>query len=107
MPPLPPIPSNETLLVCVLTSVFSLSLGLFMLVFLSEFGDWVCGEGWLAIKDLQPTFPVLKAGHPVSSPPPVYVCCVLYVLCVGIGWFVEVRVLGFLQCAIHTFFHVL
>ena len=25
---------------------------------------WVCGESWLATKDLQPTAPVLKAGHP-------------------------------------------
>ena len=25
----------------------------------------LCGESWLAIKDLQPTVPVLKAGHPV------------------------------------------
>ena len=24
----------------------------------------MCGESWLAIKDLQPTAPVLKAGHP-------------------------------------------
>ena len=26
----------------------------------------MCGESWLATKDLQPTTPVLKAGHPVS-----------------------------------------
>ena len=24
----------------------------------------MCGESWLATKDLQPTAPVLKAGHP-------------------------------------------
>ena len=24
----------------------------------------MCGENWLATKDLQPTAPVLKAGHP-------------------------------------------
>ena len=42
---------------------------------LFEFGHWVCGESWLAIKDLQPTAPVLKAGHPMS-------CSTLCVLCV-------------------------
>ena len=29
----------------------------------SEFGHWVCRH---ATKDLQPTAPVLKAGHPMS-----------------------------------------
>ena len=32
----------------------------------SEFGHWLCGESWHATKDLQPTAPVLKPGHPVS-----------------------------------------
>ena len=27
-------------------------------------GHWVCGESWLTIKDIEPTIPVLKAGHP-------------------------------------------
>ena len=44
----------------------------------------MCGESWLAIKDLQPTVPVLKAGHPS-----VLVLC-LYVLFVcgvlGLGF---------------------
>ena len=26
---------------------------------------WMCGESWLAIKDLQPTIPSSQAGHPV------------------------------------------
>ena len=44
-------------------------------VMLCEFGHWVCGDIWLAIKDLQPTAPVLKAGHLVS-------CSSLCMLCV-------------------------
>ena len=52
----------------------------------------MCGESWLAIKDLQPTTPVLKVGHPVSCSS----LCVLCVVChVCIVWFVEVRFLGF------------
>ena len=61
---------------------------------LFQFGHWGCGESWLAIKDFQPTTPVLKAGHLVS-------CSTLCVLCV-VGcmlwrnvWIVEVRFLGF------------
>ena len=38
----------------------------------------MCGESWLAIKDLQPTIPVLKAGHSVSD-----FCC-LFVVCVRV-----------------------
>ena len=61
-------------------------------VMIREFGHWTCGESWLAIKDLQPTAPVLKAGHPVSCSS----LCVLCVVClVCIVWFVEVRFLGF------------
>ena len=57
----------------------------------------MCGESWHATKDLQPTFPVLKAGHPVS-------CSCVFVL-VGL-----VRVRGdlfsfFGWCAIHMYFH--
>ena len=37
-----------------------------MFVNVSEFGHWVCGESWHATEYLQPTAPVLKAGHPVS-----------------------------------------
>ena len=43
----------------------------------SEFGHWVCGESWHATKDLQPTAPVLKAGHPVSYS---------FVACLFISW---------------------
>ena len=48
-------------------------------VYFSGFGHWVCGESGLAIKDLQPTAPVLKAGHPVSCSTLCVMCCVLYV----------------------------
>ena len=74
-----------------------------------EFGHWVCRESRLAIKDLQPTTSVLKAGHLVSCSS----LCVLCVVClVCTVWFVEVRFLGlslfFLLllgwCAIHMFF---
>ena len=44
---------------------------------LCEFGHWVCGESWLAIKDLQPTAPV-----GIWCPAPVYVVCSIHVLCV-------------------------
>ena len=27
-------------------------------------GTWMCGESWLVTQDIQPTVPVLKAGHP-------------------------------------------
>ena len=37
-----------------------------VLVNVSKFGHWVCGESWYATKDLQPTAPVLKAGYSVS-----------------------------------------
>ena len=56
--------------------------------------DTGCVGSWLAIKDLQPTDPVLKAGHPVS-------CSTLCVLCIVwcmFGWnvsIVEARCLGF------------
>ena len=60
-------------------------------VMLCEFEYWVCGESWHAIKDLQPTAPVLKAGHLVSCSS----LCMLCVVClVCIVWFVEVRFLG-------------
>ena len=64
---------------------------------------------WLAINDLQPTAPVLKAGHPVScSSLCVYVVCCIHLVC--IVWFLEVRFLGFFiffllllsKCAIYT-----
>ena len=46
----------------------------------------------LAIKDLQPTAPVLKAGYLVSCSS----LCMLCVVClVCIVWFVEVRFLDF------------
>ena len=69
----------------------------------------MCGESWHAIKDLQPTAPVLKAGHPVSCS----TRCMLCVVCLECRYCL-VRVLGFLllflmllgYCAIHTFLHV-
>ena len=62
----------------------------------------------VAIKDLLPTAPVLKAGRPVSCSS----LCMLGVVClVCIVWLVEVRFLGFflsitfwLVC--YIFFHV-
>ena len=48
----------------------------------------MCVESWLAIKDLQPTAPVLKAGHPLSCSS----LCMLCVVCLGcIVWFVDPR----------------
>ena len=61
----------------------------------------MCGESWHATKDLQPTVPVLKAGHPVSC------SCVFVLVCL-----VRVRgdLFSFLKffgwCAIHMYFHV-
>ena len=64
---------------CTYLSIF-LSFGLSMskcFVVLCESGHWVCGESWPVIKDLQPTAPVLKAGHLVSCSCVCCVCCLL------------------------------
>ena len=40
----------------------------------------MCGESWLATKDLYPTAPVLKAGHPGV---PSYICLFVWAM---VGW---------------------
>ena len=49
----------------------------------------MCGESWLAIKDLQPTAPVLKAGHLVScSSLYMHAVCLVCILCfLGVRFF--------------------
>ena len=54
-----------------------MSVNVSVFVNVNEFGHRVCGESWHATKALQPTAPVLKAGHPVS-----YSCC-LFVCFMG------------------------
>ena len=76
----------------------------------------MCGESWLATKDLQPTAPVLKAGHPgvlffvvglFSGC--LLVCFVVARLFVWVGW---LGVFSFLfslpssWCAMHLYVHV-
>ena len=76
-----------------------MSVKVSVFVHVSEFGHWVCGESWHATKDLQPTAPVPKAGHPVSYS---FVVC-LFVLWDGgfLGFFL---LLSFclLVCYTHT-----
>ena len=68
---------------------------------------WLFRESWLAI---QPTAPVLKAGHPVSCSS---LCiCVLYVLCVLFGllrlrfWVSFFSFYCFWASMLYTFLHV-
>ena len=68
-------------------------------------GDtWMCGESWLATKDLLPTIPVLKAGHP-GVPSYMYIHVCLFVRDM-VGWFILLSFLSYffkLVCYAHVF----
>ena len=76
----------------------------------------MCGESWLATKDLQPTAPVLKAGHPGVLFFVVGLFCGCLVLCflfarlfVWVGWlgvFFFLFSLPSSWCAMHLYVHV-
>ena len=69
-------------IMCVYVWLF-MSVNVSVFVHVSEFGHWVCGESWHATKDLQPTAPVLKAGHPVSYS---FVACLWIFFICFISW---------------------
>ena len=77
----------------------------------------MCGESWLPIKNLQPTAPVLKAGHPDVLFFVVGLFCGCLLVCfVFARLFVWVGLLGVFSfphslpsswCAIHLYVNVL
>ena len=55
----------------------------------------VCGESWLAIKILNPPFPVLKAGHPVCILIFIFYCYSIFIWTYNLLFSVCVFVCGF------------
>ena len=57
-------------------------------------GTWMCGESWLATKDLKPTIPVLTLGIKVSHATCIHDMYIVHVynyVCLGyVGWVILV-----------------